>query len=149
MAGNGNPRSLANLRPPYKKGESGNLRGRKKQDISRVDWQEFAAESAGVDKNGAQLPSREIMVMRATFKCATDTRRKDCTAAQRIFYERVQGRVPEHVAVAIASSAGANPIETLLNGMIARKASEQKAAEEQETGEAPDESTGAEESPKE
>jgi hypothetical protein len=91
------PNSLANLAPPFKKGKSGNPKGTPKKDIKREDWQEFALESAGPDRNGTPLPSRERMVMLAIFKCAVDTRRKDCTTAQKTFLERVQGRSPDIV----------------------------------------------------
>jgi hypothetical protein len=132
-------RSLANLKS-FKKGQSGNINGRPKKkpdEPTRKDWQEFALESPGVDKNGAALPCRNDTVMRTHYMIAIDRRRKDCMKAIEVWYYRVYGKVPDKVHVSGKVDTGENPLTSFLSDLATKaredvKRANAKAAEEEE-----------------
>jgi hypothetical protein len=129
-------RSYSNLKP-FPTGKSGNRGGRPKKapdEPTRKDWQEFALESAGADKNGKAIPSRNDIVMRTHFLIATDRRRKDVMKAIAIWYERVYGRAPETIKVKGKIDTGDNPLTSFLMDLVekARVDIEKHEAEEED-----------------
>jgi len=117
--------SLSNLRK-FKRGRSGNPKGRPKKEEgdglpTLKDWQAFALESLGADKNGKALPCRNDVVMKKLFLCATDLRRKDVVRAIIVWLERVYGKVPEHVNLNGDVETGENPIAEYLLELIAER----------------------------
>jgi hypothetical protein len=148
------PNSLKNLRP-FKAGKSGNPSGRAKEADKPMptlrDWQEFALESAGVDKNGKVLPSRDSLVMRALFLVATDRRRKDITKGISIWLDRTRGRVPDKIEHSGEIDTGNDPIAEYLAKLVVEQKkresdekAKQKAAGDADTeGDEDDDSTEA------
>ena len=134
--------SLSNLRK-FKRGRSGNPKGRPKKapaEPTLKDWQAFALESLGVDKNGKALPCRNDVVMKKLFLCATDLRRKDVVRAIIVWLERVYGKVPEHVNLNGDVETGENPIAEYLLELIAERkvAKARKDAGQAETEDDPE-----------
>lgn len=97
-----NPRALAAIVPfQFKPGTSGNPGG-KPGRRRLAEWQEFAAgvpfdvidpatNKPYADPETGETLSRDAMVMQATFRCAVDIRRKDCTRAQLNWNAYVRG----------------------------------------------------------
>lgn len=114
------PNSLAALIPfRFKKGESGNPGGQPSKGKVR-DYQDFAAgippEASDpvtgepiVNPETGKPYTRDEMVMQATFRCAIDIKRSDCTRAQLAWnaYVRGQPKTGNAMEKAAAGAAGA------------------------------------------
>ena len=127
-----NPRSLANL-IPFRKGQTGNPGG---IPAWRRELRQYGDFASGVpfdvidpetgrpfeDPETGQPLNRDDMVMQATFRCAIDIRRQDCTRAQLAWNHYVRGtpKTGEKIEEKARDSDGALPIHESSEEMIRR-----------------------------
>lgn len=111
------PNSIAAIIPfRFKKGQSGNPGGQPSKGKVR-DYQDFASRippecidpatgEPAINPETGDPYTRDEMVMQATFRCAIDIKRNDCTRAQLAWNAYVRGQPKTAAAIEKSAEAG-------------------------------------------